>query len=775
MKKRFASRLPFIIITLAGIAIVASFYGRVLLNPNEIIFSESGDGIKNYFTYAYHIRHDSTFTSVEGMNYPYGENYLYTDCHPILANTFKLLSAKAPFFTTHAVGILNLLMILSVFFTFVITYLLLVELKVNKWMSVLFSISITLLAPQIFRLGGHLALSYSVAIPLSWLITLKIIKNPRKIYLVLLFLNNIFWMFIHAYLGIIVISFLFSIALLQLLSDRQRREKLISYSMLALAIVLPVILFYSYAALTDTHAGRTNNPSGFFLYNAEFDDVLIPHDKPFGPLLNRWTGGIIKLQWEAWGYVGLFNSLLFIALVITSLSGIFNKKAKALLKTVFDNRALNISLFASMVVLLFAFGIPFKQFPKLLDWLPIFKQFRATGRFVWPFYFAFTAFAAYVFQTKILGLKNKRKRVFGILFLVLLLATSYVEGFHYHIRVAESISKTPNLFNEDLLTEEFTESIDRINPEDYQAIISFPFYYQGSETYSRPRTDEAVRNSLIFSYHTGIPNVCANLTRTSIEESKRIVQIVTPNYYPKKITDDLPGKKPFLIVKSGNSFTQYEQAIIEKGSPIYKNERFELLQIEFEDLFSDDRSKVINDFQEKLPTFARQDAFYVTRPGSVLYYNSFENTRSDTTFRGQGSFKSIKKGKNTFAEFPPNTFQKDKEYHFSMWMFNGEPDALNSWFRVIVEEFDEANNTWHTTTFFPEQAEVISDNWSLAEGVFTVKDPKNRIYLVSKGKDDSKASLHVDDLLIKERDVDVYKIDSLDNSLFFNNHRVGLR
>ena len=262
------------------------------------------------------------------------------------------------------------------------------------------------------------------------------------------------------------------------------------------------------------------------------------------------------------------NSLLLIALVIMSLSAIFNKKTKALLKTVFDNRALNISLFASMVVLLFALGIPFKQFPKLLDWLPIFKQFRATGRFVWPFYFAFTSFAAYVFQTKILGIKNKRKRVLGILFLALLLATSYVEGFYYHKRVAESISKTPNLFNEDLLTEEFTESIARINPDDYQAIISFPFYYQGSETYSRPRNDEAVRNSLIFSYHTGIPNVCANLPRTSIEESKRIVQIVTPNYYPKNITNDLPGKKPFLIVKSGNSFTQYEQAIIAKGSPI---------------------------------------------------------------------------------------------------------------------------------------------------------------------------------------------------------------
>jgi hypothetical protein len=771
--RNIANLLPFAIIIIAGLLFVIAFYGKVLLIPNDVIFSDSGDGLKNYYTYAYHIKHDSTYTNFEGMNYPYGENYLYTDCHPILSNTFKFLSVRAPFFQSYSVGLLNILMILSVFFTFIIVYLLLLQLKLNRWMSVLFSISIALLAPQIFRLGGHLALSYSVAIPLSWLLTLKVIKNPRIIYLGLLFVNNIFWMLIHAYLGVIVFSFLFSILFLQIFSDKQRRENLLRYTLLAVAIILPVVMFYIYAALTDTHIGRTNNPSGFFLYNAEFDDILIPHDKPFGPLINRLTGGIIKLQWEARGYVGMFNSLLFVALIFTLLIGIFNKKAKAWLKSVFDNRPLNISLLASFVVLLFAMGIPFKQFPNLLEFLPIFKQFRATGRFVWPFYFAFAAFAAYVFQAIVVGQKSKKRRAVSIVLLALLLGITYTEGFYYHKHVAENITQAPNLFSEDLLTEEFTTSINRINPDDYQAIIAFPFYYQGSESFGRPRNDDAVRNSLVISYHTGIPNVCANLTRTSVEESKRIVQIVTPNFYPKKITDDLTSQKPFLIVKTGNSFTQNEQTIIEKGRPIYKSDKLELLQIEFDDLFSDDRSEVVDAFREKLPGLARHDGFYITAPGSFLYYNDFENMRSDTAFRGQGSFASIKKGKNIFAEFPPNTFQKDKEYEFSMWMFNGEPDALNLWFRLIVEEYDEANNKWYTTTYFPDQAEVISNNWTLAAGTFMVKDPKNKIYIVSIGKENSKADLHADDLLIKEKGVDVYKIDSLDNTLFFNNHSLS--
>jgi len=758
-----------------GIIIVVFFYGKVLVDPNGYMFSDSGDGIKNYYTYAYHIEHDSSYTNFEGMNYPYGENYLYTDCHPIVANTAKFLADTVPWLETHAVGLLNFILILSIFFTFIVVYLLLVELKSNKWLSILFSIGITLLAPQIFRLEGHLALSYSVAIPLSWLILLKIIRKPSKLKLMVFFLNNLFWMFIHAYLGVIIISFLASVLLLQVLLDKERKNALYNYIGLAIAILSPVILFYIYVGLTDIHEGRTDNPAGFFLYNAELDDILLPHDEPFRPILDKLSGGIIKLKWEARGYLGLVNALLFISLIVTAILSFFNAKAKAILRTVFSNKLLNISLVAASIVLLFAMGLPFKQFPDLLEALPIFKQFRATGRFVWPFYFAFTVFAAIVFQSK-LGVfsTDKRRRGIGIVLLALLIGTSYAEGFQYHKTVSQGISKSANLFKKDLLSAEFAESIESIKPDDYQAIIAFPFYYQGSDSYARPRNDEAVRNSLVLSYHTGIPVVCANLTRTSIEESKRIVQIVSPNYYSKKITEDLNSDKPFLILKSGGSFTQYEQIIINKGRSIHATNEFELLQITKDDLFSDDSKKVIDDFQERLPELGAQDSFLVSSLSSVLYYNGFENTKSDISFRGEGSFESIKKGKNTFVEFPANTFQKDQEYDLSMWMYNGEADALNLWFRLEVEEFDEVNDTWHSTTFFPEYAEVINGDWSLVEGVFTVNDSRNKVYIVSMGKENSKAMLHADDLLIKDRGIDIYRSDSLDHSLFYNNHRIPL-
>ena len=122
------------LIILAALVIM-SFYGKIIISPNDYFFSNSGDGIKNYFTYAHHIKSDTTYLNFEGMNYPYGEHFLYVDCHPLLTNTFKLIAQYIPFFETHSIGILNSIMILSIFLTFIVCYYLLLEFKLNKWIS----------------------------------------------------------------------------------------------------------------------------------------------------------------------------------------------------------------------------------------------------------------------------------------------------------------------------------------------------------------------------------------------------------------------------------------------------------------------------------------------------------------------------------------------------------------------------------------------------------------------------------------------------------------
>lgn len=767
-----SKKAAFITLVIAASVFLFSFYGDVISSPNEYLFGNTGDGLKNYYTYIHHIKNDSSYMEFSGMNYPYGEHFLYTDCHPILANTFKYLSTSIPYFETNAIGILNFLLISSIFLTFLAVYFLLLKYKLKPWISILFSISITLLAPQIFRIDGHYALSYSLAIPLSWLLLVRQQEN-KKFATLLLFLNNLFWMFIHAYLGIIVLFFLAAIIGVQTIAKSTTKRTLLQFLKLSSAILVPILFFFTFSKLTDNHTNRTDNPSGFFLYNAELDDVFIPHHGEIRPLLNQWTNNAIKLKWEAWSYVGIANTLLTIFVLLLALFSIFVKKKRKNLIWFFKSKDLNIVLIASFVVLLFAMAIPFRQFPSLIDHIPILKHFRATGRFTWPFYFSLTIFFAFIFNQLFVLSKGKNKTVISIL-IVVITGIHIWEAIPYHQEISAKITQTPNLFKYESLPTHYQEALSSIDSKDYQAILPIPFYYLGSESYDRPLQEKAVQSSILMSYHSGLPNFSAALTRTSITESKNIVQLMSPNYYTKKIEQDIPNEKPILIVRTNENITTNEKNILDQAELIYKHPELELYRLEKSHLFKNNASQAYNNYLQQKPNLFTRNGLSVNDSSGFYYYQNFDKQSSSITYRGSGSYSGVKKGKNTFTEFPPSTFKKNQEYELRFWMYNGEKDALNLWFQLIVEEYDAETDQWHTTSFFPSSAEVIDDDWSLVSGTFSIKNPNNDVYITSKGKENSKTNLHADDLLIFEKGMEIYSYDEKNKVLLHNNHKIKL-
>ena len=765
-------RLPFILLVLFATIVTLLFYYPIVLHPNDFMFNNEGDGIKNYFTYSYHIKHDVSYINFEGMNYPYGEHFLYTDCHPVIANSIKLISNIFPSITEYHIGVLNFLMIASIFLTFIICYFVLLEFNINQWLSLGFSIGITLLAPQLFRLVGHLALSYSVAIPLSLLLLIRSFKNQSNIkYTIYLFLNNVFWLFIHSYLGIIILFFLSMMVFIHFIKEHQKKHYRKYYIGLVSSIAIPIIFFYAFAILTDTHTNRTDNPSGFFQYNAELDDVFLPHHPPLKPLFDKLTGNIIVQQWEAWSYVGIVATLLFLYIIILFITRLIKRKTSSSLQKLFSSSILNTSLIASFIVLLFAMAVPFKQIDGLIDFLPFVKPFRATGRFTWPFYFVAIVFTAHALQQLYDFAIQKGKTKLAITLCSFACIITISEGLPYHTDISKAIISSKNVFKKEHLTASYTTALSKIKSSNYQAIITLPFYYQGSECFSRPRMYKTVTSSFIMSYHTGIPIVCANLTRTSVDESKKIVQIVSPDFYNKSIQYDIKSTKPFLVITTNDSLTAYEKEILKKCKLLYQSEEFSVYTLLPEDLFHNNSLSVFEKYQLTKTNLVNNQTFQVSSESSFLYYNGFEKSTSKHIFRGKGGYQAIKKGKNTFADFTPNTFKNGKTYHVSLWMYNGMKDALNDWFRFIIEEHNLENGSIETTTYFPEQSETIYGNWSLLEGTFEIKNPKSKVFIITKGKENATQELFVDDLLIKENGVDVYKLVN-DNELFYNNHQI---
>ncbi|MCU0369827.1 MAG: hypothetical protein MUC31_00275, partial [Bacteroidales bacterium] len=524
--------------------------------------------------------------------------------------------------------------------------------------------------------------------------------------------------------------------------------------------------------MTDKHTGRTDSPSGFFLYNAEPDDVFLPNHPPLRPLLDMLTGGIINQKWEAWSYVGFSTVVIFLVLIFLAVKEIFARKKAGLFHDFFKSRLLNISFIASFIVLLFAMGFPFKQFPGLLDHLPFVEQFRATGRFTWPFYFAATVFAATVMQTFWSGSVNRVRKTLALTLCIGVGIFNIAEGIAYHAETSAAIVKSGNFFRKEYLPVPCREAVSSIDPGKYQAILALPFYYQGSESYARPRNEETVRASILVSYHTGLPLVCANLTRTSVQESKNIVQIVSPGFYKKTIRDDLPSDKPFLVIRTRDAITNYEKEIFDKCKPVFEGDEISVFAISSDDLFYNASRDVFDRYRQHESSLYPKEQFVTSDTSSFLYFNGFEELTSDQVFRGKGGFQSVKKGKNTLAEFPAGSFATGKKYHVSIWMYNGMENALNMWFRFIIEEYDASRDTWITTTTFPIQSETINGDWSLIESTFGVKNPQSRISVVTKGKDDAKEAFYADDLLIREDGVNVFRMNASEDTLFYNNHEI---
>jgi hypothetical protein len=168
------------------------------------------------------------------------------------------------------------------------------------------------------------------------------------------------------------------------------------------------------------------------------------------------------------------------------------------------------------------------------------------------------------------------------------------------------------------------------------------------------------------------------------------------------------------------------------------------------------------------------DEFVLSDNSKYFQFSDFEESEKALTHQGHGSYSGLKKERNSFLNIPPNTLRKNKEYIASMWMHNGEKDALNLYLRVIVEEYDAIADEWFSTTSFPDQAETIDGDWSLVEFTFKVRDSSNEISIISKGKKDAKASLHLDDLLVKEKGLDVYRLNKDNGTLLYNNHIIDI-
>ncbi len=583
-----------IILFLCSFAIYTAYHYPVFFNINALLSSNTLDTLKNYYTFVYHIKNDSSLLHFSGMNFPYGEHVVYTDCQPILATVLKLF----PFAHNHLAGILHTLMFLSFILSPLLLFTYFKRSGVTTTASFFFALGISLLAPQYLKINaGHFGLAYGCIIPLSMLLTQRYLESRTLRALFYLILYNVLLFFLHPYLGFSVSVFSMLWLLFFIVADVKTNQWR-DYFYALLTGVLPILIFRVFMMLTDQHLNRTTEPYGLNVMVENITSLISPEFGPFSDFLKNVLPER-TLHFEGHSYLGMSTILLSLGFIIY-----------LLVKKMRISRMAVSCLFSALVLLLLSFG----WHNTVAEWMGItssaLNQFRATSRFAYFFYYALPVFLV-VQIFKISPSVNERKTA-GLqraITLVLFLIT-LTEAHYFFRKDQEVFWKARNVFNSDLLNQEEKEIIERMREQKYQAILPLPVFHGGSEVFERTGSNNSYLPSMVFSYHSATPILSVLMSRTSITETKNTIEILNA-YKKNRPAFDLLSDQPLLVLKTKDELLPDEERILSKARCFRKNDTLDFCDLRKKDMSSPVDDSILVDLQSGQDTLSRKNIIFI--------------------------------------------------------------------------------------------------------------------------------------------------------------------
>jgi hypothetical protein len=462
--------------------------------------------------------------------------------------------------------------------------------------------------------------------------------------------------------------------------------------------------------------------------------IFVPNHPPFKPLINKLL--IINQEWEGWAYIGLSSFFTLIFAVVFLIRQKRKHHIQFRNNYIFDNKLLNTMLISAHIIVLFSMGLPFKIIPGYLpDIFGFLKEFRTVGRFAWVFYFIITIYTTYILNNFIRYKYSNSRKIAPYILIILYSGLMVFEGLSYHHEVGNSIIVSPNYFakNDDL---KIDDSLNDLHLFDYQAILPLPFYHKGSENFSKPPTDKVLLYSEILSNKSALPLVSSYLARTSINESKQLMELLSPSEFDKPVINVFKNQKPILVLYSRENLSKNESDLLKRAQLITGSSQFELYRLEFDSLF-------------KVSSCRKSKKNYI--------HASFDNIIAPITYKGKGAFMGKMKNWNIIYDFAPDTIKNGQVYLVSFWIYNcgyncGQ-DKLNSMVFIDYEN-STGEKEWLSLTN-PANSETIDGCWSKVElnlKIETKKSKTSKLQLILKGNDLLDMDFIIDELNVNLKD-----------------------
>jgi hypothetical protein len=419
----------------------------------------------------------------------------------------------------------------------------------------------------------------------------------------------------------------------------------------------------------------------------------------------------------------------------------------------------------AFMLLLFAFCFPFKSWPSLLDVVPMVEQFRAVGRFTWPFYFVATVFAATVLDQ---WAGRDGHRSWGIRSWMALAVplTWVVEGWTAHERMGGKLGPGSPFIQ----TAKELGTMDIQFLQQHQAILPLPYFNFGSESFTRPSLDGITQAALPLSHQLHMPILGSILSRVSVPESRTLTQLVSAAWYRKPIAGLLDPTRPYLIVRSDEPLTTSEHELLAHATPIGPCGKAQQYSITHAALFRDARAEEWARFQRIRATLIERGDLLSTDTISRVYRVDGENAPCASPRSGGRCFTGPKLGVRELGTFAMDGITAGDTIVVSLWFHNATPEALNHGLRL------EAVQGSAVSSISPNEAEHIDGDWSLVELPVVAVGSDPRVELRTVCRTHLERTLIMDELLLRRSGQDVYWLERpiADGTevLFKNGHRI---
>jgi hypothetical protein len=493
------------------------------------------------------------------MNYPFKENIELIDPQPIFTLFFKWFNLNVAPIDNQFMSITFLAIFIMIPITTLIIQEILFMYGMISWLAVVFSVFITFMDPQLYRIYTHATLAYSAIFPLVWYLLLKYQLTNKRKFLVFNFLLLLFVGFMNPYYTAISVL----LALMLILFNNKLPNKLIIAN-----VLLPLILYsiFSKILFGSNKTDMDPLPYGAFgqAYRCRPEDVFFPTEGVWNDLFNlQW---IAHGSWEGTAFISWALWIPLVWFIYVFFTRIYKKKKM----TSFNPFSSIVGLFiAAIILLVFSTGLLHFIFP---EWLKLsfpsfIKNFRAYGRLSWII-FLFLSFFLSLKAFQLIRITRIKKQYFKKNMIIFAIVALYsIDVYDMNSRVMKHI-EVKTWENMDLSIAELSK---KINFDSFQAIIALPYFHCISGiTEERGPLNGTMWPAFYLSSVSMLPITDNYSSRSSQSIARKQIQLFTKgrsgtcNYYP--------NKKPFLVVTNTEGKKRIEEGSTDKAD-IYQFEK----------------------------------------------------------------------------------------------------------------------------------------------------------------------------------------------------------